>query len=258
VVAGEVRLGREGGVAVLTIDHPPANALSRDVVAALDRALTEAEADEGTRAAVVTGAGARFFVAGADINEFQTSADATRSWIATGQALTLRMSRMRLPIVAAVNGFALGGGLELAMACDIRIAAAGARLGQPEVTLGLIPGWGGTQRLPRLIGRGPALALLLTGDPLDAEAALGLGLVHEVVAADAVRARAIEWAQRLAAQAPVAVAAIKRAVADGLDRPLGEGLAAELDGFMTAFTSADAAEGVAAFLGKRPPRWSGR
>ncbi len=253
-----VTLEREGAVAVVTIDHPPANALSRLVVDGLLRALDAAVADAAVRALVLTGAGDRFFVAGADIREFQASSEATRSWIAAGQALTLRMGRARLPIVAAINGFALGGGLELAMACDIRVAAAGVRMGQPEVNLGLIPGWGGTQRLPRLIGRGPALALLLTGEPVDAARALELGLVHEVAPAESVRDRARAWAERLAAQAPVAVAAIKLAVAEGLDRPLEEGLAAELDGFMTTFGSADAHEGVAAFLGKRRAQWSGR
>ncbi|HUY98345.1 MAG TPA: enoyl-CoA hydratase-related protein [Verrucomicrobiae bacterium] len=256
-MAEGVERDRDGSVATVTINHPPANALSRAVVAALDRALDELAADPRVRALVLTGAGERFFVAGADIREFGTSAEETRGWIAAGQALTLRMTRSRLPIVAAVNGYALGGGLELAMACDIRVASATARLGQPEVNLGLIPGWGGTQRLPRLVGRGAALALLLGGDPVDANTAERIGLVHQVAPADQLRARAHEFAQRLAAQAPVAVAEIKRAVADGLDRPLEAGLAVELDGFMAAFASSDAAEGVAAFLAKRPPAWSG-
>ncbi len=257
-MAGDVVVRREGPVAVLTIDHPPANALSRDVVAALEHTIAEAAADPDVRALVITGAGDRYFVAGADLKELRAPDDATRSWMAVGQGLMARMARLRLPIVAALNGFALGGGLELAMACDIRVAAATAQLGQPEVNRGLMPGWGGTQRLPRLIGRGAALALLLTGETIGAEAARGLGLVHEVTAAGGAVEGGLAWAQRLAAQAPVAVAQIKRAVADGLDRPIAEGLQVELDGFMTCAASQDAREGVAAFLAKRPPTWSGR
>ncbi len=254
-----VRLERRSEVGWITIDHPPANALNRDVLDGLRAALQELEGDRLVRSAVVTGQGDRFFVAGADIGEFVSDgSDLTRQKIEDGQRLTLQMEGSRLPLVAAVNGFALGGGLELAMACDLRIASSSARVGQPEILLGIIPGWGGTQRLPRLIGRGRALELLLGGDQVDAARALELGLVNRVVPPERLAAEAQLLAERLASQAPLAVAAIKRAVSEGLDRPLREGLEAELAAFDTTFGSADAAEGIAAFLAKRKPEWSGR
>jgi enoyl-CoA hydratase/carnithine racemase len=251
-------LEREGKVAWITIDHPPANALSQAVLDGLRSAFAEVEADSSLRAVVLTGAGDRFFVAGADIGEFMSSgADGTRAKIADGQRLTLEMERQRFPIVAAINGFALGGGLELAMACDLRVASSSAKVGQPEVRLGIIPGWGGTQRLPRLVGRGRALEILLTGEPIDAERARELGLVNLVVEPEQLRTASLELAGRLAEQAPLSVAAIKRAVSGGLDQPLAAGLALELDEFDQAFRSADAAEGISAFLEKRRAKWSG-
>ncbi|MGA7362746.1 MAG: enoyl-CoA hydratase-related protein [Candidatus Dormiibacterota bacterium] len=250
---------REGRVAWITIDHPPANSLSQEVLEGLRSAFAEVEADVSLGAAVLTGAGQKFFVAGADIGEFLSlGPDGTRSKIADGQRLTLEMEQQRYPIVAAINGFALGGGLELAMACDLRLASSSAKVGQPEILLGIIPGWGGTQRLPRLVGRGRALELLLTGAPIDAERALELGLVNQVVAPDQLKSSALELAGRLAEQAPLAVAAIKRAVGGGLDQPLPEGLALELQEFDSAFRSADAKEGISAFLEKRSAKWSGR
>ena len=245
-------------MAWITIDHPPANALSQAVLDGLRSAFAEVEADSSLGAAVLTGEGDRFFVAGADIGEFMSSgADGTRAKIADGQQLTLEMERQRFPIVAAINGFALGGGLELAMACDLRVASSSAKVGQPEIRLGIIPGWGGTQRLPRLVGRGRALEILLTGEPIDAERARELGLVNLVVEPDQLRTASLELAGRLAEQAPLSVAAIKRAVSGGLDQPLAAGLALELDEFDQAFRSADAAEGISAFLEKRRAKWSG-
>jgi len=254
----QVRWEREGRVAWITIDHPPANALSQEVMVGLRAAFAEVDQDRQLGAAVLTGAGERFFVAGADIGEFQTrGAEATRASIESGQQLTLEMEQLRYPLVAAVNGFALGGGLELAMACDLRLASSLAQLGQPEIRLGIIPGWGGTQRLPRLVGRGRALELLLTGESIDAARALELGLVNRVVEPDQLRMAAQELAARLAEQAPLAVAAIKRAVSGGLDRPLRAGLALELEEFDRIFRSGDAAAGISAFLEKRRPEWSG-
>ncbi len=258
-MAGVVRAERRGAVGWIVIDHPPANALNREVLDGLRSSLQELEADPLVRSAVFTGEGDRFFVAGADIGEFVSDGpDSTRAKIADGQRLTLEMERSRLPLLAAVNGYALGGGLELAMACDLRMASRTARLGQPEVLLGIIPGWGGTQRLPRLVGRGRALELLLLGDQIEAPLALSLGLVNWVVEPEQLLARAQTLAERLAGQPPVAVAAIKRAVGQGLDRPLDEGLGEELEAFDGVFRSADAAEGIAAFLAKRKPEWSGR
>lgn len=258
-MADLVVVERESGVGWITIDHPPANALSWAVIAGVREGLRELEADPKVGAAVLTGRGDRFFVAGADIGEFVSDGpERTHAKIADGQQLTLEMERSRLPIVAAINGFALGGGLELAMACDLRMASSSAKLGQPEILLGLIPGWGGTQRLPRLVGRGRALELLLSGDQIDAERAVELGLVNRLSDPSTLREEAQELAQRLAERAPLAVAATKRAVSRGLDRPLDEGLEAELVEFDAAFRSEDAAEGIAAFLAKRAPTWSGR
>ncbi|MGC1184601.1 MAG: enoyl-CoA hydratase-related protein [Candidatus Dormiibacterota bacterium] len=245
-------------MAWITIDNPPANSLSQVVLAGLRAAFAEVAKDKSLGAAVLTGAGDRFFVAGADIKEFLSQgADGTRSKIADGQQLTLEMERQRYPIVAAINGFALGGGLELAMACDLRVASATAKLGQPEILLGIIPGWGGTQRLPRLVGRGLALELLLSGEQLGVERALEVGLVNLVVRPDELQQAAQDLASRLAEQAPLALAAIKRAVGQGLDQPLAEGLKTELSEFDAVFRTADAQEGISAFTEKRPPQWTG-
>lgn len=254
-----VRLERVGGVGWITIDNPPANALSLAVMEGLEGRLAEADAAEDLHALVLTGAGDRFFVAGADIREFTSdSAESVRAKMARGHRLTLSMERHRLPVVAALNGFALGGGLELAMACDVRVASSGARLGQPEILLGIIPGWGGTQRLPRLVGRGRALELLLSGDQVSADRALELGLVERVVAPEQLHAECQALAEELATRAPLALAAIKRALSDGLGRPLEEALVSELEEFCRVFGSADAREGVAAFLEKRSPKWKGQ
>jgi enoyl-CoA hydratase len=255
VLHDAVRVDRDGAIAIVTIDHPPANAINRGVVLGLTEALARAEADESCRGVVLTGAGPKFFAAGADISEFGAAGGES---IATGQDLTLGMERSRLPIIAAVNGIAFGGGCELTLACDVRIAASNARFGQPEIKLGIIPGWGGTQRLPRIIGRTAATELLFTGDPIDAARALELGLVSRVTEPGTLMETALEMARRCAEQAPLALAATKRAIADGLDRPLAEGLEAERAQFVGLFSTADAAEGITAFLEKRAPTWSGR
>ncbi len=215
-----VRVERDGELAIVTIEHPPANAISRAVIAGITQAITEAEADESCRALILTGAGPKFFAAGADISEFGSEGGDN---IASGQAFTLAMERSRLPIIAAVNGIAFGGGCELILACDVRIASRTARFGQPEIKLGIIPGWGGTQRLPRLIGRAAAMELLLTGEPIDASRALQLGLVSRVVEPDELMQVAREVAGRYAGQAPLALAATKRAVAEGLRPPARRG-----------------------------------
>jgi len=256
-VSEPVRVDREGAVAVVSIDHPPANAVSRAVIAGIRNAVAEfGREDSGVRAAILTGAGEKFFAAGADITEFQTLGEEN---IAAGQALTLEMERCPVPWIAAVNGFALGGGCELAMACDIRLAASNARFGQPELNLGIMPGWGGTQRLPRLIGPGRALPLLLTGDPIDAATALQFGLVTAVVEPGELLTAAHALAAKIATKAPLAVRASKCAVHEGLEAPsMAEALAVERREFSALFASEDATEGVAAFLAKRAPEWRGR
>jgi enoyl-CoA hydratase len=254
-VSDVVRTERHGSYWLITIDHPPANAISASVIEGLSNAFSDAAADSEARVAILTGAGTRFFAAGADVSEFPTGGGATA---ARGQELTLAMEALPIVTIAAVNGIAFGGGCELAMACDVRIAASSASFGQPEIKLGIIPGWGGTQRLPRLIGRARAMPLLLGGDPIDAAAALRLGLVSEVVGGDTLLDSAVALAEQFAERAPLAVAATKRAVADGMDRPLRDALDVERREFTALFGTEDAREGISAFLEKRAPSWKGR
>ena len=251
-----VRVEHRGAVTVATIAHPPANAISAAVIAGIREALEAAVASDDCRVLVITGDGERFFAAGADVSEFATLG--AEGIAGSGQSLTSEIERCRLPVIAAVNGVAFGGGCEVALSCDLRVASSNARFGQPEIKLGIIPGWGGTQRLPRLIGRTAAMELLLTGDPIDAERALALGLVNAVVAPGELQDKVFELAGRIASQAPLAVAAMKQAVQTGIDVPIHDGLDAERVEFTRVFDTQDAREGVSAFLEKRPPTWQGR
>jgi enoyl-CoA hydratase/3-hydroxyacyl-CoA dehydrogenase len=246
-----IRVEHEGPVVTLTIDHPPANAVNGDVVSGLTEGLADAEADETCRALVITGNGPKFFSAGADITAFGAGAEA----IGKATDLTVRFEASRLPVIAAVNGIAFGGGCELTLACDIRIASRTARFGQPEIKLGIIPGFGGTQRLPRLVGQSKALEMNLVGDPMQATEAYEYGLANAVVDDHELLDTALAWARRLAAQAPLALEQIKRVSAAG---DLDEGIEAEKRAFATVFASADAKEGIAAFLGKRAPKFEGK
>jgi enoyl-CoA hydratase/carnithine racemase len=250
-----VKLETRGPVAIAWLDHPPANALSPETVAALRRAWDEVTGS-GVRALVIASANPRLFCAGADIKAFTAMDDASgRAYVAETHELLRAFERSPVVTIAAVNGLALGGGCELAMACDLRIAAASARFGQPEIKLGIIPGFGGTQRLARLVGPAKALELNLIGEPIRAEQAQALGLANRVVPDDQLLDAALELAQALAAQAPLAVAAIKR-VSGHAD--LDAGIAAEQAAFADVFASADAREGIAAFLEKRSPDFQGR
>ena len=252
---------QDGYVATVTIDHPPVNALSAPLLEELEAEIDRLDHDAGVRAIVLRGAGERAFVAGADISEFPALREAglEEGGSARGiQKLGARMDAAHTPFVAAIHGFCLGGGLELAVCCDIRIASDEAQLGQPEIKLGLIPGGGGTQRLPRLVGLGRALLLNMTGEFIDAPTAHGWGLVERVVPKDELLDNALEIARAIAARSPVAVGVLRELSRTTRDLPLEEGLRREADGFRRCLASEDGAEGVAAFLEKREPQFTGR
>lgn len=251
---------RRETVALVTIDNPPLNALSAALLEELEAAVEALDADESVRAIVLRGGGERAFVAGADIKEFPSLREAAEEGgSARGiQRLGHRMDAARTPFVAAIRGFCLGGGLELAMCCDVRVCADDSRLGQPEIKLGLIPGGGGTQRLPRLVGHGRAMLLNLTGEFVDAATAYDWGLVERVVPVAELEAAALEVARQIAAQSPHAVAVLRELSRTTRDLPLEEGLRREADGFVRCLRSEDGAEGVVAFIEKRAPRFTGR
>ncbi len=255
-----VRYEITGQVAVLTVNRPKVlNALSRATIAALLETLQRAEDDDAVRAVILTGAGDRAFVAGADITELQraSSANEVRLLAEYGHGVGRLIARMRKVVIAAVNGFALGGGCELAMSCDIRIAADTARFGQPEVNLGVLPGWGGTQRLTRLVGPGMSKLLNLTGEQIDAETALRIGLVERVVPAAELMDAAHALASQIASKAPQAVAAIKQAINRGADMSLDDANSYESALFGAIVTTDDGREGTTAFVEKRKPTWQG-
>ena len=252
---------RDGGVAILTIDNPPVNALKAALLEELEAELLELDEELDARVIVIRGAGERAFVAGADIKEFPALREAAgeTGGSARGiQKVGLAIERMRTPVVAAIHGFCLGGGLELAMACDIRVATEDAQLGQPEIKLGLIPGGGGTQRLPRLVGRGRALYLNLTGDFISGTQAYEWGLIERVTPPGKHLEGALEIARTLAERSPFAMGVVKELARETGDLPLEEGLQREAEGFFRCLASEDGAEGVSAFIEKREPRWTGR
>ena len=254
-----VRVEAEGGVAVLTIDRPEKrNALSAQVRAELVAALDALRENDEVRVLVLTGAGEKAFVAGADIAEFAERTPLEQRAAMTGRRVFDEIAAYPKPVIAMINGFCLGGGCELALACDLRIASDTAKLGQPEINLGIIPGGGGTQRLPRVVGTGQAMRLVLTGELVDAAEALRIGLVDLVHPAAELRERTMEVARGMAAKSPVALRMAKSAVRAAGEMPLAAGLAYETELFVTCFASDDRREGVAAFLEKRPPAFTGR
>jgi enoyl-CoA hydratase/carnithine racemase len=254
-----VRVEIEGQTALLTIDNPPVNAISWPVRQEIRQALEALEANDGVRVVIVTGAGEKIFVAGADISEFPPLR------YQTGRERNQRnrpwwdyVAGFPKPVVAAINGHALGGGLELALACDIRIAASNARLGLPEVSLGIMPGGGGTQRLLRLVGPGLAKLLIFTADQVTAEEAQRRGLVEKAVPQEQLLRECRAIAERIISRAPLSVRMAKEAINAGLERPLSEGLDYEMECFARLMDTEDKNEGVAAFLEKRAPVWKGR
>ena len=253
-----IRVDREDAVALVTVDRPDAlNALDVATLTMLRDKLSAIAADGDVRVVVLTGAGDRAFIAGADIKYMSgLGVEDAIVWGALGHEVGRLLETMAKPTIAAVNGFALGGGCELALACDIRYASSNAKLGQPEVNLGIIPGWGGTQRLARVCGLGVAKELIFTGRTVDADEALRIGLVNGVH--DPVLDRARETAQLLATKSPIALRVMKRLANRALGGDHGANLKAESESFGELFSSDDAKEGLAAFVEKREPRFTGR
>lgn len=247
-------------LAIVTLNRPKVlNALNAATLRELDAAIAELAADKAIRAILLTGSGEKAFAAGADIQELaQVGAVEGRELALRGQHIFDRIESCGKPVIACVNGFALGGGCELALACTFRIASEAAKFGQPEVKLGLIPGYGGSQRLPRLIGKGAALKLILTGEIISAVEALRIGLVEEVVVPDQLLARAEQIAQAIAAVAPIAVENCLAVVHAGYDLPLRQALDLEAAFFGLCCATEDKAEGTRAFLEKRAAKWQGR
>ena len=255
-----VKVAVEDRVAIVTIDHRPVNALDRQTLQELGQLAEAISADAAVKAVIVTGGGSLAFVAGADIKEVSQlgSIEAAKQMAALGQSVFLKLQRLNKPVIAAINGVCLGGGLELAMSCHIRISGDRARFGQPEINLGIIPGWGGTQRLPRLIGKAKALEWILAGDLVMAQEALRLGLVNQVVPQDQVLKAAKDLARKIASKGAVAIAQSLRAVEEGLNGSLEEGLSREAEAFSIVASTEDSKEGVKAFLEKRQPQFKDR
>src|SRR3954462_15337813 len=253
-------LERDGAVATITINRPKVlNALNTATIDELRRAILELKADAAIRVAILTGAGERSFVAGADINELAVQTPTGgREHALAGQHVFDLIENMGKPVIAAINGFALGGGCELAMACTLRLAADTARLGQPEIALGLIPGYAGTQRLPRLVGKGRAIEMILTGAPVSAEEAYRIGLVNRVVPAADLIGEAKKLAAQLASSAPIAMRYIINAINKGVEMPFAEACQYEATLFGLVASTGDMREGTKAFLDKRKPTFTGR
>jgi enoyl-CoA hydratase len=247
-------------LATVTVNRPKVlNALNDQTIVELTEAFKELDADDAVRVVILTGSGEKGFVAGADIGELKDyGVRESINNAMRGQGLLNLIENSRLIVIAAINGFALGGGCELAMACDIRLASETAALGQPEVKLGIIPGYGGTQRLARLVGRGKAKQLILTGDIIDAAEAHRIGLVDEVYPASELIETATKMASKIARQGPVAIATAKRCINLGLDVDLKDGLEYEATQFGVIFSTEDKSEGCSAFLEKRKPDFKGK
>ena len=248
-----------GELTVLELDNPPLNLVSAEMTRQLDQTLDALAADAAIRAVILAGAGERAFCAGSDVKEFeQLSGQVAQGKLLLEKLVYRKLAELPMPTIAAIDADALGGGLELALCCDIRIAAQGARLGMPEVRLGVIPGSGGTQRLPRVIGPARAKEMILVGELIDAAEAHRIGLVNQVVEAGQAREAALEMAGRIAQRGPLAVREAKRLLDRALDLDLDAGMAAELDASHRVFSSHDMLEGARAFFAKRPPTFTGR
>jgi enoyl-CoA hydratase len=259
ILAENILIERHDRIAILTINRPDKlNALNIRTRQELSDALDELRDDDQIRVVIITGAGEKAFIAGADINEFEGRTAVQQRAVMRTRNIFTTAEEFPKPLIAMINGFCLGGGNELAMCCDLRIASEKARFGQPEINLGIIPGGGGTQRLTRLIGEGRSMQLILTGEMIDAAEAWRLGLVNEIHPADQLWARTLDLAERIAAKSPIALAMAKAAVKAAARTNLREGLDLEIDLFSLCFSSEDKTEGVRAFLEKRRPDFKGR
>ena len=251
---------KKNAIAYVTVNRPKVlNALNMATMEELRAAFHDIKNDAGVRVVILTGAGEKAFIAGADIGELaQHNAVSAKEYTHRGQSVLNLIENLGKPVIACINGFALGGGCEIAMACTMRLASENAKLGQPEVKLGIIPGYGGTQRLPRLVGKGIAMQLLLTGEMISAQEAHRIGLVNEVVISAELIPRAEAIAQKIIANAPLAVQYTMEAVNKGMETPLAEGLYLEAVLFGVACSSEDKKEGTSAFLEKRPAQFKGK
>ena len=246
---------KENHVAIIKLNRPPVNALNTEFILEIEEYFKELEKDEETRVIVLTGEG-KAFVAGADIAEMKEFDPIhAREFAQNGHRTLNKIESMNKVVIAAINGFALGGGCEIALACDLRIMAENAKIGQPEVNLGIIPGFGGTQRLPRLVGTGIGKELIFTGDTIDAQEALRIGLVNKVVPQDNILEAAKEIARKIASKGPRAIKTAKSIINQGLDLELHSGNSLEIRHFGACFGSEEPKEGMAAFLEKRKPNW---
>ena len=250
----------EEGIAIVTIDNQPAlNALSAPLLTQLDRIFTGLAKNSEVKGVIITGAGEKSFVAGADISEFiQITGDTAVEFMSRGQRIFDKIEAFDRPVIAAVNGFALGGGNEIALCCDIRIAAENAIFGQPEVNLGIIPGYGGTQRLPRIIGPGKAKEIIFADERINAQEAMRIGLVQRVVPKGQAVEEAKKLLKKIMSKGPLAIKMAKKAIHEGLKMSLREGLDLEAQGNAVCFGSEDKDEGAKAFLEKRPAKFKGR
>lgn len=254
-----LRTSRDGGVVTLTLHAPPANAFSRTMVDALEAGLDALAEDESVRAVIITGSGEKAFCAGADLKERASmSAEEVRAFVPRLQALTAAVAALPMPTIAAINGAAFGGGCELALACDLRLMASTASIGLTETSLAIIPGAGGTVRLPKLVGIGRAKELIFTARRIDATEASAIGLVEEVCDPEMLLPRATDLAAAIAKNGPLAVRAAKRAIDTAASLPAEQAFAAERDAYASIVDSADRVEGLTAFREKRPPRYQGR
>lgn len=254
-----VQVTREERLAIVMINRPPVNALNQDVLDALEEAFTELKKDQTVGAVIITGSGEKAFVAGADITQFpKLNRENGEELSRRGQLVFQQIADFPAPVIAAVNGFALGGGLELALACDIRIVAENAKVGLPEVTLGIFPGYAGTQRLPRLIASGKAKELIFTGAMVGAEEALKLGIADHLTPEGEALSKAKEVAAKILKNGPIAIRFAKEAINKGLDQTLEEGQKTEASYFSELCATEDQKEGALAFLEKRPPVFKGK